>query len=1088
MKLTTVILIVSLIQVSAAGRAQQITFNKDKISLPEFFSVIKKQTGFNVVWDPQQLNQAGRISGKFNNVKLTEALDFSLQGTGLGYTIADNTVVIRKKHLSLLDRVFGIFALSDIRGRVLNDRGTPLFGATVKVKGSNRSVTTNEKGEFTINGLEETTILEISFIGYRSLEVSVRGASFRKDIVLEEDISKLDEVAIEAYRENSQRLSTSNISRVSADELAKQPVLNPLQALQGRIPGMVVTQNTGVPGARINVQVRGRANFDKILTSDQPLFILDGVPLAAGNDRVNAAAGPFGVAIGDGMGAIAGLNTADIESISVLKDADATAIYGSRGANGVILITTKKGKAGALSINANLFTGASVVSKIPEMLNTTEYLAMRNEAFSNDKAAKTNTNAYDLLLWNNQRYTDFGKLLIGNTAKTYDAQVSASGGSKTTQFRVGAGYHKEGTVYPGDQSADRSSLNFSTRTQSENGKFTMDLSGLYSVTQSDLPAVDLASAILLPPNFRIYDGKGQLAWNEGGFNDLRDNPLSQFKQQYKSSMANLNANMILNYKLFDHVTLRSSFGYNSTINNDRRIIPIAGQNPAVAGLNGQSAFGNGTYKNWIIEPQIEYGRVFGKGKLDVLAGGTFNRRNNTTLVTTGRNYTNDDLLGTLAGAGLVNAINTDLQYNYQAFFGRINYNWDDKYIVNLTGRRDGSSKFGPNQRFSNFGAVGAAWIFSSESFLKGNKLLSYGKLRGSYGKTGNDQIQDYFYYDAWSPGSNYTDSTTLVPTRLFNGDLHWEANEKAEIAVELGFLKDRILLTTALYRNISSDPLVQYPLPSLTGFRSITSNLNGVKVENRGIEITLSTKNFQRGRFQWSTDFNITVPQNRLKAYPNLEGSTYSTTYTIGKSLTQFYGTQYTGVDPKTGLYTVLDVDGNGSAGTADYKPLQNTDPKFYGGLSNNFSYMGFSLSFFLQFTKQMGYHWRGNNNFNPPGTIYNVPVAALDRWQAEGQQTDVQKFTTSAGSFLSTSGFFAMMTSNARLTDASYLRLKNVSISYELPAKWTKAVGIRSAKVYTQGQNLLTITGYKVSDPEIQNYTIMAPLRTITGGVQFTF
>ncbi|WP_158280796.1 SusC/RagA family TonB-linked outer membrane protein [Pararcticibacter amylolyticus] len=540
MKLTTVLLIASLVNVSAAGLAQQINLKKNKISLPQLFSEIKKQTGFRVVWDSQQLKKVGQVSVHFNNTKLTDALDQTLAGTGLEYTITDRTIVIREEKVTVIDRIIRAFSDSDIRATVVDEKGVPLIGATIRVKGTNRSTNTNDKGEFYLAKLDEAAILEVSFIGFRSREVSVKEISPNVNIVLKEDASKLDEVAIEAYREGSQRLSTSSIGRVTSEELAKQPVQNPLQALMGRIPGVVVSQTTGVPGARVNVQVRGRANFDRLLTNDQPLFIIDGVPMAAGNDRVSVSSGPFGSAIGAGLGAFAGINTADIESISVLKDADATSIYGSRGANGVILITTKKGKAGPVVVNANVSTGASVVSKIPKMLNTEQYLMMRNEAFANDKLTRTNANAYDLLLWDNNRYTNFAEELIGKTAHTMDAQVNVTGGGKTSTYRVGGAYHREGTVYPGDSYADRASANFNNHSQSENGRFTMDFSGIYSVGASTLPSADLTNGILLPPNFRIYDEKGQLAWNEGGFSDGRDNPLAQFKQEYRSSMSNLN--------------------------------------------------------------------------------------------------------------------------------------------------------------------------------------------------------------------------------------------------------------------------------------------------------------------------------------------------------------------------------------------------------------------------------------------------------------------------------------------------------------------------------------------------------------------
>jgi len=722
------------------------------------------------------------------------------------------------------------------------------------------------------------------------------------------------------------------------------------------------------------------------------------------------------------------------------------------------------------------------------MLNTQQYLAMRNEAFTNDKLTKTNTNAYDVLLYDNTRYTDFEKLLIGNNARANDAQVALSGGSEYVQYRFNTGYHKETTVWPGDKSSDRVSFSFNVNTMSANKKFTANITGNYSISNSTLTAVDLASAVVLPPNYRLYDANGNISWNEGGFNDSRDNPLSQLNQQYLSTMANLNANIVLNYKLLKDLSLRSSFGYNSTQNNDQRLTPINAQNPSKATLVGLAGYGNNQYKNWIVEPQLQYVKNISKGKLDVLAGATFNQTNKSSQSINSSGYTSDDLLGSLTAATTITAANTASQYNYQAFFGRVNYNWEDTYIANFTGRRDGSSRFGPNYRFSNFGAIGLAWIFSSEPVLKQNKILSYGKLRASFGSTGNDQIGEYTYLDAYKAANTYTDSSTLMPSKLFNPNLHWERNDKLEFGLELGFLHDRILLTTSVYRNIISDPLVAYGLSKTTGFASIVQNLEGVKVQNLGLELTLTTRNIDKGNITWSTDFNFTLPKNKLLAYPNLATSTYATTYAIGEPLNRIYAAQYTGVDPTTGLYTVKDVNGDGLANSADYATLGTKDPKYYGGINNTFTYKRLSVSFFFQFTNQIAKDWRVGSLLNPPGTVYNVPTIALDRWQNPGDVTNIQKFTTTAGSITGTSGYYAAYFSNAFYVDASYLRLKNAYISYSIPTKVLSAIHISSFKLYVQGQNLFVITPYKGADPETQSFTIMPPLRTVTAGLQLTF
>lgn len=1090
MKLITIFLTTAIMQVSAGSFAQRITLNTKNTTLKSVIDQIHQQSGYDFIYNNFDLQGATPVSIHLNKVELEKSIEICLAGQDLDFEIKDKTIILKKREKNLLDKLSEVIAPAGlIKGSVIDANGVGLPGAVIRDKNRKTTTFTNTKGEFAIN-VEDGTVLVVSFLGFKTQEVAVRKGANNLIITMEEEVSKLDEVSVEGYRKGSQRLATSNISRITAEELDKQPVQNPLQALEGHIPGMVVSQSTGVPGARLNIEIRGRSNFDNFLSTDQPLFIIDGVPTAAGNDKVNVQSGPFGPATTNGLTAFAGLNTADIESIDVLKDADATAIYGSRGANGVILITTKKGKAGKMVLSANVYSGISTATYLTPLLNTQQYVAMRNEAFANDKLTKSNSNAYDLLLWDQNRYTDFEKLLIGNKARSTDAQVNISGGSLSTTYRIATGYHKETTVWPGDKSSDRLSTSFNLNTRSQDEKFTAALTGNYSVSNSDLVAGDLASAAILPPNYRLYDANGNLAWNEGGLYDGKDNPLALLKQQYASAMYNLNANLVLNYRLLQNLTLRSSFGYNSTQNNEQRVIPIASQNPMKpGGATGTSGFGNSFFRNVIAEPQIEYNGHVNKGKLNVLLGTTYNQLNTSTQSISALGYNSDDLIGSLRAATSISATNSSSQYNYQAVFGRVNYNWEDKYIINFTGRRDGSSRFGPDFRFSNFGAAGAAWVFSNEEFLKNNKIVSYGKLRASYGTTGNDQIGNYTYLDSWSAASNYTDSTTLLPTKLYNPYLHWERNSKLEFGLEMGFFKDRVLFTASAYQSITSDPLVTYPLPKITGFASIIQNLEGVRVQNRGLEFTLTTKNFNGGSFKWSTDFNLTVPQNILKQYPDIQNTAYSTRYILGKSLTEIFSAQYNGVDPATGLYTVKDVNGDKIASSADYADYGNYDPKFYGGITNSFNYKRFNMSFFVQFTKQLGRNWRQSGAvLSPAGTANNAPTLVLGRWQNPGDITDVQKFTTSAGSLTGLSGYYAGYFSNLfYVTDASYARLKNVYLSYDVPSKWLNKVHIRSFRVYMQGQNLFVITPYKGADPETQSFTLMPPLRTITAGLQLS-
>jgi hypothetical protein len=404
-------------------------------------------------------------------------------------------------------------------------------------------------------------------------------------------------------------------------------------------------------------------------------------------------------------------------------------------------------------------------------------------------------------------------------------------------------------------------------------------------------------------------------------------------------------------------------------------------------------------------------------------------------------------------------------------------------VLNATFRRDGSTRFGPGKRFGNFGAIGAAWIFSNESFIPEGSVLSFGKLRGSYGTTGNDQIDEYKYMDSWSSTAYPYDGVAgLTPARLANPDYRWEENRKMEAGLELGFFKDRILLTTNYYRNISTNQLVDFQLSPQVGFEYITANFPA-KVLNAGWEFELNTVNVDKKNFTWKSSFNLTFNKNELIEYPGFESSAYTEDFAIGQSLTMIRGYKFTGIDPATGKATFLDVDKDGSiAEYDDFVTLGKTMPDFYGGFQNSFVYKSFELDFLIQFVKQEGHLLNYGAWTTAYGGFRNKDLSALGRWQTAGDEKSIPKAVlTAAGS-----SYDFYRESSAVWGDASFIRLKNISLRYDL-SKFTKGWKLNKTSVFVMAQNLFTITSYDGFDPETQGLA-MPPLKTITAGLNIAF
>jgi TonB-linked SusC/RagA family outer membrane protein len=958
----------------------------------------------------------------------------------------------------------------------VRDASGGLPAVTVSVKGATTSTVTDPDGRFTILA-SVGDVLVFSLLGYKEVAVTVDSRSV-VNVTMQEDATALKEVTVNAgYYTVKDKERTGSIAKITSKDIENQPVTNVLAAMQGRMAGVNITQTSGVPGGGFDIKIRGQNSLRA--TGNSPLYLIDGVPYsseAIGNSRTTSVMPTVANPLNS-------INPTDIESIEVLKDADATAIYGSRGANGVILITTKKGKQGKTRFTAEVLQGTGKATRFMKLLNTEQYLAMRNEAYAND-GTTPGLSAYDVNgTWDPTRYTDWQNELLGGTVSYKDANASVSGGSDKTQFLVSGTFHDETTVFKGDYGYKRNVLRSNLNHASENNRFRLTLSSAYTVQNNNQPAIDLSRvAMQLAPNSpALFNADGSLNWE----NSTWTNPLAALEGKYKTKTYDFIVNSALGYRIAEGLDLKANIGITDTKHDETRATPSTIYNPAYAlGPEYSSLLVNTVARrSWIAEPQLNWSKRWKFGKTELLAGGTFQQQKSTMLLQSGTGFANNSLIYNLASASSI-TVSSDQQtdYKYQAFFGRFNYSYKDKYILNLTGRRDGSSRFGPGKQFATFGAVGGAWLFAEESFVKETGIFSFGKLRGSYGITGNDQIGDYQFLDTFlSSGISYNGVIGLQPSRLYNPNFGWETNKKLEIAMESGFFNDRIFFTLGWFSNRSSSQLVGIPMPATTGFLTLQGNLDAT-VENSGTELTLRTVNFQKRNFSWITNFNISFLKNKLLAFPNLESSTYSNAFVLGEALNIQKVYHFTGVNPQTGVFTFEDMNGDGLLSAQDKQVVKDFNPKFFGGLSNQFNYERWQLDFLLQFVKQDNY--KSAVMAGVPGMRGNQPVEILDHWQQAGDSSSFQIFTTGVNGD-AVDAYYNYYESDGVIGDASYVRLKNVSLSYKVPQQWLFGA---SCKVSIEGQNLLTFTSYKGRDPEFTTYGYLPPLKVLTAGVQFTF
>jgi len=985
-----------------------------------------------------------------------------------------------------------------VTGRVTSDTdGQPIPGVNIVVKGTTLGVSSDANGNYNVAVPGPNTVLLFSSIGIVSQEVNV-GNRVVVNVALKESINELAQVVVTGYTTTQRKDITGSVTSISPDKFKDIPVTSFDQALQGQAAGVQVTQSSGTPGGGITVRVRGSTS---ISASNRPLFIVDGVPVEDGQLTGRG----FG---GQQDNAFALFNPNDIASIEVLKDASAKAIYGSRAANGVVLVTTKRGKAGKTTFTLDVQRGLTDIIKRPELLNATELLDLQREAVTN---AGQSPDKFGLI----RSVTDgintdwVDAVLRKGVYQQY--QLSTQGGNDKTTFYLSGSFRDEQGVqlnsgftrYTGQFRLDQkatSKLSFGlniTGSYAKNKRVKGDnfLDGVYS------------GAIKSLPFYSPYNEQGKLYGpgddNYAGFPNF--NPVGQaVLPRFISYTAKFLGGVYGEYEIIPNLRFRSkaSVDYNNVTedNFEPSTTAIGGFLPSVGG-RGYGVFGNTTLTTLLSTNTLNYSfRLTDKHQFNALAGFEILSRNERGGNVQGRIFPSDDFTY-ITSAGVVDQGSSYLlNSGLISTFGELRYNYEDKYLVNFTARYDGSSRFGQQKQFGVFPSASAAWRISAEPFMQRFSFLSDLKLRGSFGFTGNERIGDFQFLGTWA-SVTYSGATGVGPAALTNPLLQWERTREANVGLDASFLNGRFGLIIDAYDNLTDKLLFAQPLPQTTGFSSVQGNIG--KVSNRGVELTIQAVIVnQPNGVKWTSDLNLSHNENKVVELVNDEpifrgytanGVNRTNVILPGQPLGTFWGLKFLGVDPATGNAIYDDRNGDGRISPDDGQVIGNAQPKLIGGFTNRVSWKGIDLSILIQGSYGNSVLNLTNETLLNSGADLqsNQSRLALQRWRKEGDITNVPKYELN--------NTFNNFHSSRYLEDGSFVRVKNVSLGYNLPKKWITRYGVANVRVYASATNLYTLTRYSGPDPEVStldgsttaqgiDFFTFPQVKTVFGGLTIGF
>ena len=948
--------------------------------------------------------------------------------------------------------------------------GSALPGVSIQVKGTKVGTQTSADGKFSIKVAQGQSALTFSFIGFVPKTVTLGNGS-NINVSLESDSKVLSEVVVVGYGTQTKREITGSQSTVKAADIANAPILSPEQALQGRAPGVQVTQSSGTPGGGISVRVRGPSSIG---ASNQPLYIVDGVPINTGSYTQLAAGGQLTNSLGD-------INPSDIESLEVLKDAAATAIYGSRASGGVVLITTKRGANQPTKLSFNSYYGVQDVYKTLPVVTGQEYITLLNEAV-NTRYGVTSGYTYLTGLSNNPanyantNWQDY----IYKTAAVKNYDLSIRGGTDKTKFSVSGSYFdQDGIVINTGYKRYSGRVNIDNKISD---KFNIGISSSFSNATSNRVNNDnniygvVSGSILLGPHVPVYNANGTYG---GDPVSSVDNPVASALETTFSAINNrLFANAFGEYKITDNLKFKSSFGVDYVQSRDRRFYPTT-VNAGVA-AKGSGAEGYNQEMNIVNENILSFNKTFaGKHALNAVAGVTYQTSQYESLYASATGFPGNSIRRISAGAVKTDASSSGTSYGLVSYLARANYTFADKYIVQGSVRVDGSSRFGANNRYATFPAVSIGWRASEENFLKNSKLISDLKFRASYGLTGNQEIGNFGSLGLYGVGA-YIQTGSLVPTQLENADLTWETAKSYNFGFDLGLFDNRLSFTVDGYRRNTVELLLSQPLVGSSGFTGIQKNIGAVK--NEGLELGLNAVIVNNKNFKWDASFNYTKNKNEVSTIYNGVpfASGFASWVEQGQPLGAFRGyvvdrlfqsaadvsaspTQSTAT--RAGDIKFKDLNGDNVINSADQQIIGQGLPTFFGGLTNNIKYKNFDVSFFFQFSG-------GNQIYNNTrafsegmNSLFGQTTAVLNRWTPTNTNTTVPR------------AIYGDSPNNRRastrwLEDGDFIRLKNANIGYTFSPSLVKRLKLSSLRMYVAGQNIWTKTKYQGLDPEVSTFS----------------
>ncbi len=999
------------------------------------------------------------------------------------FTVNANSNALKKMYSNVQIDQEGI----TISGMVRDEANNPVVGAQIIEIGTNNGVITDVQGKFKLSIRKKGSLVRISSMGYELYEMTVNESKGDIQIMLKEDVKKLNEIVVIGYGTMKKRDVSGSISSINSESLENTPVKNLMSAIQGRASGVQVVSSSGAPGDGMSVTIRGQSTLN---SGNDPLYVIDGVPVETNSlSKLNGYES-------HGLNPLADINPQDIESIEILKDGSSTAIYGSRAANGVILITTKRGKEGKPQINLNVYTGVSNITRKLSVLNASQWRDIIKDTYKNLDAYNNATTptephwtAIDSLNPMNSGDVDWQDVMY-RTAMQKQISLSIIGGTQAARYSINTSYlDQDGIILNSNYKRITSRLNVDFKvtdkintgysvsfTNGRNNRINAGGTGNNSLVQSILvrpPVYSLTYPDGTPINY---------------FNGKR-NPVGLAEECTHLNTTNrIIGNQYIEFELIKNLKFKTNISLDFINMKEDEFYPTTVDYRTGYNSGSVSSTNNLTWAN---ENYLTYSKLFNE-KHNFLALAGFSQQawkyERTGLSGT---YFASDNIRTLNGAGTISgtSVNIATEHSLMSAFGRIGYDYLSRYLFQANIRADASSRFGKENRWGYFPSASFAWRFSDEKFMKNIKLIEDGKLRFSVGQTGNESIGDYVSQGEFTLGANYLDYSGAYPSSMPNYNLSWETTTQYDAGLDISLFKGRVNFSSDLYLKRTTDLLFNVPIPETTGFSSISQNIG--EIQNKGLEFALTTQNLV-GAFKWTSNLNIGLNRNKIISLPEniltngyLQNGTYQILQ-VGQPIGTFYGWKFLGVysrdedninGVKYGSETGKlfrggdpiwdDYNNDKIIDSQDKQIIGNAQPLFTGGFSNDISYKNFSLNVLLQFSYGNDIYSNLNMMHNWVFAYNNVSTDALNRWREQGDVTNYPRPIRN-----DPLGNEYNRVSDRWIEDGSYMRLKNVTFAYDLPLKLAKKIFLSGLQFYVTGENLITWTHYTGYDPEVSSYS----------------